>query len=601
MNRVARAVSLVRAVLQLGGCNVARVALYRARLALGWRPKPPTAHYPATAVFGGDALTEYPASTEQLLFGWCPYRINDVPDWHADPFDPSSRLDTSRDWHASLIALQGRDPKAYWELSRFYWVPQFALAARNGDAVAGARLDGWLADWINRNPPYFGINWACGQEAAIRLMNLALAALILDTWRSPSSALKWLIEVHASRISPTLSYALAQDNNHGSAEACALYLAGTWGDRWGMGSAQRVARRGKRWLEDRALRLIQSDGSPSQYSVTYHRANIETLALAALWAERTGAPKLSSATHVRAARGARWLYQLIDPSTGDVPNLGANDGSHLFSVPAAPYRDFRPTVALAAWLFERARPWAKPIDARFSALGIDPGDARVWPAASSSSSDIGGYHILRTNRSMAVLRYPKFRFRPSQADALHLDLWHAERNLLRDAGTFSYCAETAEWFGSTAAHNTVEFDGRDQMPRLGRFLFGDWLTAEGVELVETRGGNVTAAAAYTDRLGACHHRRIALDAQKLTCTDTLSGIFRRACLRWRLEPGDWQLDGYMLHGNGVRIHISAEMQPLTIMLDMTRESRYYRQCAEVPLVSVVLDRPTTVVTEVLFQ
>lgn len=44
---------------------------------------------------------------------------------------------------------------------------------------------------------------------------------------------------------------------------------------------------------------------------------------------------------------------------------------------------------------------------------------------------------------MAMLRYPRFRFRPSQADALHLDLWLEGRNLLRDAGTYSYNTESA--------------------------------------------------------------------------------------------------------------------------------------------------------------
>ena len=70
------------------------------------------------------------------------------------------------------------------------------------------------------HPPYRGINWACGQEASIRLMNLALAALILDTWDDPSPTMRWLVEAHARRIRPTLSYALGQDNNHGTAETC---------------------------------------------------------------------------------------------------------------------------------------------------------------------------------------------------------------------------------------------------------------------------------------------------------------------------------------------------------------------------------------------
>jgi len=39
---------------------------------------------------------------------------------------------------------------------------------------------------------------------------------------------------------------------------------------------------------------------------------------------------------------------------------------------------------------------------------------------------------------MALLRYPRFRFRPSHADVLHVDLWVDAVNVLRDGGTFSY-------------------------------------------------------------------------------------------------------------------------------------------------------------------
>src|SRR5690606_13722194 len=144
------------------------------------------------------------------------------------------------------------------------------------------------------------------------------------------------------------------------------------------------------------------------------------------------------------------------------------------------------------------------------------------------SFDDGGYHVLRAGNKTAVLRYPRFRFRPSQADALHLDLWHAGRNLLRDAGTFSYNTSDANWFAGTAAHNTVTFNDRDQMPRLGRFLFTDWLVAEAVECVSKRDAVETAAAAYTDRWGARHHRRVQLSPHELICTDTISGDFSQA-------------------------------------------------------------------------
>ena len=121
----------------------------------------------------------------------------------------------------------------------------------------------------------------------------------------------------------------------------------------------------------------------------------------------------------------------------------------------------------------------------------------------SVTLDNGGLHVLRAGQATCYLRYPRFSFRPSQADALHLDLWYKGHNLIRDAGTYSYNSTPAdlEYFHGTASHSTIQFDERDQMPRLGRFLFGEWLQAENVVPVREENGVVTAAAAYTDSFG----------------------------------------------------------------------------------------------------
>lgn len=590
---------IARTVPKLGWCNVARVALYHAKLKSGWRPTPPEMSCPEGAVYGLRDRDEQSNSVTLKLFGWYPVELESAPDWHADPFGSGNRLDAGVEWVAALQRIGDGEVKRYWELSRFYWLPQFALAAREGDVDAARRIETWLRNWIESNPPYRGINWACGQEASIRLMNLALAALILDTWHDPSPTMRWLVEAHARRIRPTLSYAIGQDNNHGTAETCGLYVAGSWGKRWSMPDAAKCEQTGLRWLNDRALRMIQADGSPCQYSTTYQRANLEGFCLASLWAEKTGAPRLGTEAQSRILDGARWLQAIVDPATGDAPNLGSNDSSHLFAVPETDYRDFRPTVALAAVLFGDGRPWPDYDDPRVSALGFTQGD-HVWPSPRSRSFDVGGYHVLRAGQAVVVLRYPRFRYRPSQADALHLDLWHSGRNLLRDGGTFSYNTDGAEWFGGTSAHNTVTFDERDQMPRLGRFLFGDWLRAETVQTVQRDGDAVGAAAGYIDSKGARHHRQVTLTPTSLTCVDTLSGFFREAELRWRLFPGDWVLEGNTLRGEGVVMTVNTEGETVAPVLGKTLESRYYQHREQVPLLSVSLRNPSQIISKISF-
>lgn len=598
-----RHVMIARTLPRLGLRNVARVGCYRLRLKVGFRPQPLPYACPKQAVFeprfSERESDQAPDPTTLALFGWFELRFNEPPDWHADPFGRAPRMNPDQDWVQALNTIGNGDVKTYWELSRFYWLPQFALAARHGDRDAAVRMEHWVQNWIASNPPFRGINWACGQEAAIRLMNLALAALILDLWHSPSPTLKWLIETHARRIHPTLSYALGQDNNHGTAEACALFIAGTWGQSWAMPGAARLARTGRKWLNNRALRMIQPDGSPCQYSTTYHRANLEVFCMAQLWSARTGIQGLNENSVKRVAAGASWLHAIIDPVSGDAPNIGANDGSHLFNVTHVNYRDFRPTVALASALFSKARPWAEYTDARLAELGIQEGKL-VWSPAISQSSDNGGFHILRCGETLAMMRYPRFRFRPSHADALHVDLWRGGINLLRDAGTYSYESGIGNWFSGTSAHNTITFDNRDQMPRIGRFLFGDWLKTDHVEAIRVDGTSTSAAAAYIDPKGAKHHRKIVLSENGFTCYDAISGSFIDACLRWRLAPDNWWLEGDTVRSKSCSITIQIDGKKITPTLDTTMESRYYLHQAKVPEISVNVNRPVELITKINF-
>ncbi len=601
MSRAAK----LRVYVRLGPASIARVGFYQLGLKSGRHPVQRLQAEVARGPFlraserTGDLPAANTAWDEALWwFGWYRAPLSEAPpNWFANPFSDAPQPDATRDWWR-IPDFGSGDIKGLWEISRFDWLVAWATKVAHGDGAALVRLNDWLADWARANPPYKGANWKCGQEASIRVMHLALAAWILGQDRKPEPGLVDLLRTHLQRIAPTMSYAIGQQNNHGTSEAAALFVGGSFlvghdprAENW--------ARKGRRWLEERARSLIAPDGSFSQYSVNYHRVMLDSYALAEAWRHHRDLPAFSEQLQVRLGAAVDWLWTLTDGVTGDAPNIGANDGARLIQLTGSDYRDFRPSVQLAAALFRKADafgpgPWNAPL--RW--LGVADGSEQ--PPPDSTTFADGGYHVLRTEHSMAVLRFPRFRFRPSQADALHLDLWHEGTNLLRDGGTYSYNAEGAEWFSGTAAHNTIAFDGRDQMPRLGRFLFGDWLKAEAVEPVHRRGQEVIAAAGYTDAQGARHHRQITLSPGSLLCRDTISGSFREACLRWRLAPGDWKLVGTTLHNGSVSLSIEADGSPVAPKLGTTSESRYYLNRSEILVVSVSVVRPTTLLTKVMF-
>lgn len=154
------------------------------------------------------------------------------------------------------------------------------------------------------------------------------------------------------RIAPTIQYAIGQDNNHGSSEAAALFVGGSWLTSLTRDeNATYWEQMGRRWLENRALVLIEKDGGGNQYSVAYHRTVLDTYAFTLIWCRHMNLQPFTEPVLRRLAKGAKWLFQMTDCATGDAPNLGANDGGCVFNLSDGYYRDFRSTVQIAMILF----------------------------------------------------------------------------------------------------------------------------------------------------------------------------------------------------------------------------------------------------------
>jgi len=126
---------------------------------------------------------------------------------------------------------------------------------------------------------------------------------------------------------------------------------------------------------------------------------------------------------------------------------------------------------------------------------------------------------------------------------LHVDLWLNGLNVLRDGGSYRYydAGGLGKWFQSTAAHNTIEIDGEDQMIPGPRFLWFRWTQSR---LRPRPGGNPDCVVGEHDgygRLGVTHRRALLRAGDAWVIVDDLLGRGRhRAVLRWRLCNGPWQ-------------------------------------------------------------
>lgn len=604
----------------LGVVNIGRALFYRLGLRFGWNPvKKIAADQPATPFF-------LPVSSRQMasdlpvpdfdIAGLSAFGLpaeydlsNGVPDWHRSII--TGGIAPRLPWWQIPDFVDGLgDIKGVWEASRFDWVLIFARQVAAGDDDALNNLNAWLQNWCEQNPPYLGANWKCGQEASIRVMHLAMAAHLLGQVLKPASGLVDLLRAHLKRIAPTIQYAIAQDNNHGTSEATALYIGGSWlavlfkEDS----DARRWSAMGRKWLENRARRLIEKDGSFSQYSLNYHRVMLDSYSMAEIWRRTLNLPAFSKELIDKLTAATAWLGNMVSPDGGDAPNLGANDGARLLPLSDTDYRDVRPSVQLASILFAEVRAYAKSgdYDTPLRWLKVPLPDESVT-YTESRQYDHGGYVVMRRSKAMALLRYPRFRFRPGQSDLLHVDFWRGGLNLLRDGGSYSYnCDEPWQsYFPGSAAHNTVQFDGRDAMPRLSRFLFGAWPKAEKVVPLKESPEDIRAGAGYRDWKGASHYRMLTLTDSVLTVIDEIHGFEESAVLRWRLAPGEWHWEGDgtnggYLEGHGCRLRITASQPLVRCELVEGWESRYYSQKTPLPVLEVEVAKAGKMITELSF-
>ena len=435
-----------------------------------------------------------------------------------------------------------RDIKFVWEPARFGWALTLGRAYRiSGKEDYAEAFWRSFEQFAEGNPPYLGPHWMNGQEVAIRLMCLLWAAQLFEksAVSSPERVAR-LVETlarHAGRIPPTLVYARSQNNNHLVTEAATLFAAGIALSR----SDWRA--QGWFWLNQALQRQISSYGEYIQHSTNYHRVMLQSV----LWVDtilRGSGEHWPFASLQALTRASHWLFSMIDPVSGQAPNLGANDGSLILPLNSSPFEDFRPTVQAAARAFLRTSLPPGPWDELSSWLGL---------RASDRTADSNAYvaEHLRGKNSWAYLRASRFPSRLSHMDQLHFDLWRGGQNVVPDAGSYLYNAEPP-WDNplvSTRVHNTVTIDGQDQMERGGRFLALGWFPAYSKSVLESDERILGRMVAYHNgyrRLGIRHERVATVYSDehwtvedRLIFTRPGEHVFR---LHWLLTDGEWQLE-----------------------------------------------------------
>ncbi len=464
--------------------------------------------------------------------------------WFSNPFEGVTMSFKGSHW-TELDEFDNEigDIKIIWEPSRMNWVLDLARAyAVTNNSLYLDTVNKWLSEWSDQNPLNIGPNWKCGQETSIRLMKFLSAALILKQYTTPNDELVELVKQHLNRIQPNIRYAIAQDNNHGTSEAAALFIGASWllrvkptSENSGQWTAWKKL--GRRTIAERLNYLVAQDGTFSQKSVNYHRVVVDTVSWTLVHMHELEEPSFGESTLTRMKALALWQFKMMVGKNGELPNFGSNDGAMFEILHNCDYRDFRPSTQLAFALLFRKRvfengPWDEPLHWYWpNALTEMKLEKPNLPEAEVLDSQ---YVILRKNETVAFCVVPNNKFRPSSCDAFHVDLWVKGENVLCDQGTYSYNAgDLTEMFKSVASHNTVQLGNHAQMPKLGRFLYANWLNAHLVGKPNHKADSLCWSGAYRVKGLYEHHREMVLSSHSLKVTDKLiAKDDDRMVIRW---------------------------------------------------------------------
>ncbi|MBK8781458.1 MAG: alginate lyase family protein [Anaerolineales bacterium] len=372
------------------------------------------------------------------------------------------------------------DIKFIWEANRFgmFYTLVRAYAATSDEKYPQAF---WhlIQDWAEHNPPNTGANWKDGQEIALRLMawTFGFYAFIHSPSTTPEqiSQFTQLIAAQAERIHKNIDYAISTRSNHTISEAFGLWMVGLFFPE--LKDSEKYFTLGKKLLEEEAAKQIFPDGSYAMYSLNYHRFILHLYLYAIRLGELNHFP-LSTSLKTSISNSINYLSHLIDPSTGQMPVYGSNDGALVLPLNNCDFTDYRPLLQLGSVItigkrmFEEGK-WDEDV---FWLCGDKIAKKKKGKKLVDVSFPEGGIYILRGENSKAVIRCTDFTSRPSHADQLHVDLWIQGLNIACDAGTYLYSGEGI-WrngLARTSAHNTVTVDGKDQMTLVSRFTWTDW-------------------------------------------------------------------------------------------------------------------------------
>lgn len=401
-------------------------------------------------------------------------------DWHLD-YSSGYRFPERRFFLKIKPAPEkGVDIKLPWEVSRFYFAPQLAIAYRlTGNEKYLEKLLSLILDWIEKNPWKRGVNWACAMDVAIRACNWLLAIDIAgkDFERiATEEKLRKISEslyLHGKHIFENLEYSATLTSNHYISDLIGLLYLGIYLPE--NPSTKRWLDFAVRELEREIQKQVYKDGADFEASTCYHRLVLEIFFYSALIARKAGI-NFSDRYHEKLRKMFYFVLETIKPD-GKAPQIGDNDSGRTHVLYPREVLDFTYLLTLGSVYF-------RDEDLKIKEFGLAPETKILFPREdiehwqklpSRSIYDVrstafkdSGIYVMRNKKDYMIISCgpngQNDNGGHAHNDKLSFEIQVNDLDFIVDPGTGYYTSnsEIRNILRSTSSHSTIQINEEEQ-------------------------------------------------------------------------------------------------------------------------------------------
>jgi len=395
----------------------------------------------------------------------------------------------------AIDLIDKSDIKVPWELSRFYHFITLGRAyILTKDERYAKEFTMQFEDWEKKNKPYFGVNWHCAMEVAIRATNWIWGYYFFchSKYFTKIKKKKYIscLIAHGKYIIDNLEFDkrvygrkyVRQNGNHYMADLVGLIYLGL----------VLPNQEAKKWLEIGLKEFVKEvdiqilpDGVHWELSPSYHRLVLEMCICVAILCYNNNF-ELPRRTYQKIGNMLDFVQSYSSPS-GFCPLVRDADDGRLHKFSNIEYRDHRPLLQVGILFFKRKELktsikcyyedalWLLGIEGY--KRNIDREEEKYTDCSRAFSAS--GFYVMNNNKVYLFIVCSDIGMKGNYGGHAHNDCFSFELSfngvpIITDCGTYIYSGDP-EWrnkFRSTEYHNTARIDGAEINRFSESILFG---------------------------------------------------------------------------------------------------------------------------------